>query len=50
LQFIEKTAFYNAAVLSEIHFQSSAPPQLEESLIFWNLPADCKIYVPVGTL
>lgn len=36
--------------LSELHFESSTPPTMANSNAWSNLPTDCKIYVPSGSL
>lgn len=47
---IESKAFNNCYGLAEIHFKSTTPPTVASSNAFTNLPTDCKIYVPTGTL
>ena len=44
---IKTKAFYNCAGLKEIHFKGRIPPAIYASDVFYNLPADCIIYVPV---
>lgn len=36
--------------LGEIHFRSNTPPTVSASSSWTNIPSDCKIYVPAGTL
>ena len=36
--------------LAEIHFKSATPPSVANSNAFSELPSDCKIYVPTGSL
>ena len=36
--------------LGEIHFTSATPPTVSASNAFTNVPTDCKIYVPTGSL
>lgn len=41
---------FNDCQLGEIHFKPTTPPTFAASTVFGNLPTDCKIYVPTGTL
>lgn len=34
----------------ELHFKSTTPPTVSNSNVFYNFAADCKIYVPTGSL
>lgn len=43
-------AFSSCTGLGEIHFKRSTPPTVRNSNAFYNLPTDCKIYVPTGSL
>lgn len=43
-------AFYSCLSLAEIHFKASSPPTVSSSNAFSNLPTNCKIYVPAGSL
>lgn len=36
--------------LGEIHFKPTTPPTVQNSNAWTNIPTDCKIYVPTGTL
>jgi len=36
--------------LGEIHFKSNTPPTVSASSSWTNVPSDCKIYVPTGSL
>lgn len=47
---IGASAFSNCYGLGEIHFKPTTPPTVANSNTFNNLPTDCKIYVPTGTL
>lgn len=47
---IQANAFSNCYGLAEIHFKSTTPPTLANANAFTNVPTDCKIYVPTGTL
>ena len=47
---IDKAAFQNCYGLSEIHFKRQQPPTIMSSDAFTGLSADCKIYVPTGSL
>lgn len=47
---IQTYAFSNCSGLAEIVFASTTPPTVSGSNAFTNLPVDCKIYVPVGSL
>lgn len=47
---IMSTAFNNCYGLAEVHFLSDTPPAVSASNAFANLPTDCKIYVPTGSL
>ena len=44
------SAFINCYSLAELHFQPTTPPTVAASNAFSNLPTDCKIYVPTGSL
>lgn len=35
--------------MAEYHFQSATPPTLANSNAFYNIPSDCKIYVPASS-
>ena len=41
---------FNGCQLGEIHFKPTTPPTFAANTVFGNLPTDCKIYVPTGTL
>ena len=43
-------AFASCYGLGEIHFKSTTPPTVSNSNAWSNIPTDCKIYVPTGTL
>lgn len=43
-------AFYDCWGLAFIKFESTTPPVVEGSTAFYDLPTDCIIYVPQGTL
>ena len=47
---IAASAFYNCQNLGELHFKSATPPTVANSNAFTNVPTDCKIYVPQGSL
>lgn len=47
---IAKYAFNGDYGLGEVHFLGTTPPTLADSSVFTNLPTDCKIYVPSGSL
>jgi hypothetical protein len=47
---IGATCFQNNRGLGELHFKSTTPPTVANSNAFTNLPTDCKIYVPSGSL
>ena len=47
---ISNNAFQYCYSLAEIHFKSSTPPTVSSSNAFSDIPADCKIYVPTGSL
>lgn len=47
---INKAAFQNCYGLGEIHFKRQQPPTITSSDAFTGLSADCKIYVPTGSL
>jgi hypothetical protein len=47
---IENYVFYNCWGLAFIKFESTTPPAVEGSTAFYDVPADCIIYVPQGTL
>lgn len=45
------TYVFNACYgLAEIHFKPTTPPTVANANAFTNVPTDCKIYVPTGTL
>lgn len=46
---ISTSAFNSACGLASIHFKRTTPPSLERN-VFANLPTDCTIYVPQGSL
>ena len=45
-----KNLAFNGCPFGEIVFESMTPPTLETMYAFNNLPTDCKIYVPAGSL
>lgn len=47
---IPSNAFYNCYGLGYIKFRSSTPPAVSASNAFTNLPTDCILYVPSGSL
>lgn len=47
---IGATCFQNDRGLGEIHFKSATPPTVANSNAFANIPTDCKIFVPTGSL
>lgn len=47
---IRTSAFSGCTGLKEIHFLATTPPTVDDSNAWTNLPTDCKIYVPTGTL
>ena len=47
---IAGSAFQNCYGLGEIHFKPTTPPTVANANAFTNVPTDCKIYVPTGTL
>lgn len=47
---IGATCFQNCYGLAELHFKSATPPTVSASTAFTNLPTDCVIYVPSGSL
>lgn len=47
---IERSAFGSCYSLSEIHFKKNTPPTVANSNAFSNLPTNCIIYVPAGSL
>ena len=47
---IKSSAFADCYSLAEVHFTSMTPPTLQYSNVFSNVPKNCKIYVPTGTL
>lgn len=47
---IAANAFQYCYSIAEIHFKSSTPPTISNSNAFSDIPADCKIYVPTGSL
>lgn len=47
---ISATAFDGCLFMKEYHFLSQTPPNLLNVSAFSNIPSDCIIYVPVGSL
>lgn len=47
---IRSNAFQYCSGLKEIHFLGTTPPTVDDSNAWTNLPTDCKIYIPTGTL
>ena len=47
---INDAAFSGCLSLREIRFEGTTPPTVTNANAFNNLPTDCKIYVPQGTL
>lgn len=47
---ISSEAFSGCQGLAEVHFKGTTPPALANANVFYNLPTDCKIYVPSGYL
>lgn len=47
---IGANCFQNCYGLGAIHFKAATPPTVSASTAFTNLPTDCKIYVPSGSL
>ena len=47
---IKSNAFNSCYGLGELHFKSTTPPTVSNSNAFSNIPTDCKIYVPTGSL
>lgn len=47
---IGEDAFYYCTSMKEYHFKSVVPPQLNNTDAFYDIPQDCIIYVPVGSL
>lgn len=47
---IKTKAFYNCTGLKEIHFKGRIPPAIYASDVFYRLPTDCIIYVPIDRL
>ena len=47
---IGSRAFHNCESVKEYHFLSPTPPSLSNTNAFSNIPSDCIIYVPVGSL
>lgn len=47
---IEDYAFGSCMGMKEYHFLSQTPPSLSGSHVFNQIPSDCIIYVPVGSL
>ena len=43
-------AFSGNSALASLKFESTTPPTVANSNAFNNVPTDCKIYVPAGTL
>lgn len=43
-------AFQAMAGLTELHFRSATPPTISSNTAVRNIPSDCKIYVPAGSL
>ena len=47
---INGSAFENCCALRELYFHSVTPPSISASSAFNNLPTDCVLYVPFGSL
>lgn len=47
---LNNNAFQSCRGLAEVHFRGTTPPTLQSASAFSNLPTDCKIYVPAGSL
>ena len=47
---VAKYAFENCKGMKRYYFLSVSPPKLSSMMAFNGIPADCKIYVPKGTL
>ena len=47
---IGSRAFHNCKSVKEYHFLSPTPPSLSNTNAFSDIPSDCIIYVPVGSL
>ena len=47
---IGSSAFNNCYGMAEYHFKSTTPPTLSNTNAFQNIPSDCVIYVPAGSL
>lgn len=47
---IGTSAFGSCYSMKEFHFKGSTPPTLGNANAFSNVPTDCKIYVPTGSL
>lgn len=47
---IGSNAFASCYGLGKIHFKPTTPPTVSNSKAWSNIPTDCKIYVPAGTL
>lgn len=47
---IRNSAFASCRCLGELHFKSTTPPSVANANAFSNIPTDCIIYVPTGTL
>lgn len=47
---IGKSCFNDCYGLAELHFKSATPPTVANSNAWTNLPTDCMIYVPTGSL
>lgn len=47
---IANSTFANCYALGEIHFTRTTPPTVNNSNAWSNIPSDCKIYVPTGSL
>lgn len=47
---IGTNAFGSCQSMKEFHFKCSAPPALGNAYVFNDVPTDCKIYVPQGSL
>lgn len=47
---IGTSTFYECYGLAELHFLSATPPTVPNPNAFSNVPTDCKIFVPAGSL
>lgn len=47
---IWKDAFYNCNGAKEYHFLSTTPPSLSNNNVFYGIPSDCLIYVPLESV